>query len=244
MFEIDTKQIQDIIETTELEEVEEKIDIKETPAEDKIDEEYFLEKEEQQEQLQKNIEAEIIQEISEKVQVKEEIEKQNEEERLHEERIKIVEIEKPLREEKPKEVVHEVQAQEKKFKLANIKGLTTTVKSLFDDDPLDQIQEEKKEEPLQHQPSLVKSNMPTDYLEAEKSSSKDIKLDINDRLAFTKMLFGGSQVELNQTIARLNSYKSLDEAKEYLSEVYYERDWKSAEEYAQRLWGLVESKFL
>jgi hypothetical protein len=112
---------------------------------------------------------------------------------------------------------------------------------LFDDDPLDQIQEEK-EEYTTVKPVETKS-VSTDYLEAKKPLS-DFKLDINDRLAFTKVLFGGSQVELNQTINQLNAFKTLDDAKGYLSEVYYERNWQNADEYAQRLWTLVESKFL
>jgi hypothetical protein len=48
--------------------------------------------------------------------------------------------------------------------------------------------------------------MPTDYLEAEKLLP-DFKLDINDKIAFTKVLFGGSQVELNEVVAKLNSFK-------------------------------------
>lgn len=233
-FEIDIKQIQDV-ETVEA-------SVEKISSEEKIDEEYFIEKEEEQTQLQKNIEDEIVKEFSEIYQAKEEIEKKNEEERLQAERRKIIEIEKPVVEEKPASIHQEVHSLEKKFKLANIKGLKTTVKSLFDDDPLENLEEEKITEPLKNQPSLVKTNVPTDYLEAK--PFQDFKLDINDRLAFTKVLFGGSQVELNQTINRLNSFKTLEEAKGYLSEVYYERNWQDADEYAQRLWNLVESKFL
>ena len=63
-------------------------------------------------------------------------------------------------------------------------------------------------------------------------------------MAFTKMLFGGSQTDLNIAISVLNQFKSLDEAKEYLSDLYYDRGWENVDEYAQRLWILVENKFL
>ena len=50
--------------------------------------------------------------------------------------------------------------------------------------------------------------------------------------------------ELNEVVAKLNSFKKLDQAKDYLSDVYYERNWQKVDEYAQRLWSLVENKFL
>lgn len=124
---------------------------------------------------------------------------------------------------------------EKKFKLPHIKGLKT-VESLFDDDP------------LEHQPkhedsgSLLKSNVSIDFMEAEKPKH-EFKLDLNDRIAFSKMLFNGSQSEMNDVVAQLNSFKTLDEAREFLSDIYYRKNWKKVDEYAQRLWQLVENKF-
>ena len=139
--------------------------------------------------------------------------------------------------------------QEKKFKLASIKGLKP-VESLFDEETLEATKIASNTPvstatiPISTpEPSLVKSNVSTSYMEAEKSKT-EFRLDLNDKLAFTKMLFGGSQSELNDTVRILNSFKNLDEAKEYLSELYYQRHWNKAEEYAQRLWSLVENKFL
>jgi len=128
---------------------------------------------------------------------------------------------------------------DKKFKLANIKGLKIA-KSLFDDDHLEDIE--------QHQPkpesgSLLKNNVPTDYMEAPKPKP-EFKLDLNDRIAFSQHLFDGSQSELNQVVTVLNSFTSLDKAQEFLSDIYYERDWKKVDSYAQRLWTLVENRFL
>lgn len=124
---------------------------------------------------------------------------------------------------------------EKKFKLPHIKGLKT-IESLFDDDPLEHGT--IKEEPG----SLLKSNVSTDFMEAEKPK-QEFKLDLNDRIAFSKMLFNGSQSDMNDAVNTLNSFKTLDEAKEYLSDIYYQKNWKKVDEYAQRLWHLVENKF-
>ena len=129
--------------------------------------------------------------------------------------------------------------QEKKFKLANIKGLKIA-KSLFDDDHLEDL---VVHPPKQDPGSLLKNNVPTDYMEAPKPKP-EFKLDLNDRIAFSQHLFDGSQSELNQVVATLNSFNSLDKAQEFLSDVYYERDWKKVDNYAQRLWSLVENRFL
>jgi len=133
--------------------------------------------------------------------------------------------------------------QEKKIRLAHIKGMKA-VQSLFDDDHL-QIghSHEKTDEIRPDAGSILKTNIPTNFMEAEKARPQ-FKLDLNDRIAFTKMLFGGSQTDLNEVIGNLNSFKSLDEAKEYLSDLYYERKWNKVDEYAQRLWILVENKFI
>ncbi|WP_370899078.1 hypothetical protein [Chryseobacterium gossypii] len=167
-------------------------------------------------------------------------------------RRKIVEIDKPQTETEKEahpsdESFENLEAyhQEKKIRLANIKGLKT-VQSLFDDDPLErEVAQEKQPDPAVREDtgSILKTNIPTDYMEAEKPKPA-FKLDLNDRIAFSKTLFGGSQSELNEVVADLNSFKTLEEAKEYLSDLYYEKKWNKVDEYAQRLWILVENKFL
>lgn len=134
--------------------------------------------------------------------------------------------------------------QEKKIKLANIKGLKS-IQSLFDDDPLEREIPQEKIEPVikEDNGSLLKNNIPTNFMEAEKAKP-EFRLDLNDRIAFSKMLFDGSQSELNHVISELNSFRTLEEAKEYLSDLYYSRNWRKVDEYAQRLWVLVENKFL
>ncbi len=167
-------------------------------------------------------------------------------------RRKIVEIDRPVSEkekEKPAsdESFENLEAyqQEKKIKLAHIKGLKA-VQTLFDDDHLERILPEEKTTPVDKKEdtgSILKTNIPTDFMEAEKKKP-EFKLDLNDRIAFTKTLFGGSQSELNEVVNNLNSFRTLEEAKEYLSDLYYAKKWSKVDEYAQRLWILVENKFL
>lgn len=132
---------------------------------------------------------------------------------------------------------------EKKFKLASIKGLKA-VQNLFDEDPLEKLQENtaQKESPKLESGSILKTNIETDFMEAAKKQP-EFKLDFNDKIAFTKMLFAGDEEDLKKTINKLNSFHNLEDAKQYLSEIYYSKNWVKADEYAQRLWDLVESKF-
>ena len=163
---------------------------------------------------------------------------------LEENRRKIVEFsEENTQPKENTQKVYESQTQaeshDKKFKLAHIKGLKIA-KSLFDDDHLEELE---KPSPVQNSGSLLKNNVPTDYMEAPKPKP-EFKLDLNDRIAFSQYLFNGSQSELNQVVSILNSFNSLEKAKEFLSDIYYERDWKKVDNYAQRLWTLVENRFL
>lgn len=71
----------------------------------------------------------------------------------------------------------------------------------------------------------------------------DFRLDINDTIGFSKMLFGGSQNELNMVVNTINKMTDLEDARSYLSEIYYEKNWHEVEDFAQRLWILVENRF-
>ena len=167
---------------------------------------------------------------------------------MEERRRKIVEFHKEDVKTPPKEVHEEVRTEqpslEKKFKLAHIKGLKA-VQNLFDQDPLEDLEEK----PIERKPeiitsgSIAKSNIPTDFMEAEKRKP-EFRLDLNDKVAFSNYLFNGDPDELKKTIDQLNSYDNLEDAKQYLSDVYYSKNWTKVDEYAQRLWGLVENKFL
>ncbi len=147
--------------------------------------------------------------------------------------------EKVIEEESP--IEHETlqQAQEKKFKLANIKGVKS-VQSLFDDDMFEPMRQEKPA--VSAVDVAVKAKVATVHKEVEKPKS-EFKLDLNDKIAFSKTLFAGSQTDMNDAIRILNSCDNIEQAKEFLSDLYYERNWKKADDYAQRLWTLVENKF-
>jgi ribosomal protein L21 len=134
---------------------------------------------------------------------------------------------------------NEPKIEDKKVQLTPIKGMKI-IESLFDDDPLDRMEEKSASKENFQTGKTLKDEITADITK----KNIEFRLDLNDKIAFSKYLFNGSQVDLNDTIHVLNSFKNMEEAKQYLSDLYYEKHWDKADEYAQRLWLLVENKFL
>jgi hypothetical protein len=73
----------------------------------------------------------------------------------------------------------------------------------------------------------------------------DIQIGLNDRIAFVKNLFGGSQEDFNRVVSQLNSFKTQKEAKKFIIKlVKPDYDWTDKEEVEERFMSIVERKFL
>ncbi|HEY9170490.1 MAG TPA: hypothetical protein VIN72_13430 [Lutibacter sp.] len=73
----------------------------------------------------------------------------------------------------------------------------------------------------------------------------NIQVGLNDRIAFVNQLFDGSQQDFNRVVSQLNSFKTENEAKNFIEEfVKPDYDWSNKEEFEQRLMELIERKFL
>lgn len=73
----------------------------------------------------------------------------------------------------------------------------------------------------------------------------NLQIGLNDRIAFVKHLFDGSQKDFNRVVSQLNSFKTEKEAKSFINKlVKPDYDWSNNEEYEQRLLGLIERHFL
>jgi hypothetical protein len=73
----------------------------------------------------------------------------------------------------------------------------------------------------------------------------NIQVGLNDRIAFVNQLFDGSQQDFNRVVSQLNSFKTEQEAKNFIYEfVKPDYDWSVKEEFEQRLIQLIERKFL
>ena len=73
----------------------------------------------------------------------------------------------------------------------------------------------------------------------------NIRLGLNDRIAFVKHLFNNSQEDFNSVLSQLNSFDTEKEAKTFINKfVRPDYDWTDKEEYEQRLIELIERKFV
>jgi hypothetical protein len=73
----------------------------------------------------------------------------------------------------------------------------------------------------------------------------NIQVGLNDRIAFVNQLFDGSQQDFNRVVSQLNTFKTEEEAKNFIEEfVKPDYDWSAKEEFEQRLISLIERKFL
>jgi len=63
----------------------------------------------------------------------------------------------------------------------------------------------------------------------------DIQIGLNDRIAFVKNLFGGSQEDFNRVVSQLNSFKTEKEAKKFINKmVKPDYNWSDNEDIEQR----------
>lgn len=73
----------------------------------------------------------------------------------------------------------------------------------------------------------------------------DIQIGLNDRIAFVKNLFGGSQEDFNRVVSQLNTIKTEKEAKKFINKmVKPDYDWTEKEELEERFMSIIERKFI
>lgn len=74
---------------------------------------------------------------------------------------------------------------------------------------------------------------------------KGINIGLNDRIAFVKHLFGGSNEDFNRVISQISTYNSFEEVQQFIVDMVKPdyNNWEGKEEYADRFMNLVEKKF-
>lgn len=73
----------------------------------------------------------------------------------------------------------------------------------------------------------------------------NIQIGLNDRIAFVKNLFDGSQEDFNRVLSQLNTYTSEKEAKKFIKKmVKPDYDWSEQQELEARFLEIIERKFI
>ena len=75
---------------------------------------------------------------------------------------------------------------------------------------------------------------------------KGINIGLNDRIAFVKHLFAGSNEDFNRVVSQLNTFETHEEAIQFIEDLVkpdYDQ-WAGKEEYSERFLQIVEKNFL
>ena len=79
----------------------------------------------------------------------------------------------------------------------------------------------------------------------DKLKGKEIKVDLNNRLAFVKHLFNGSTEDYNRVLSQLSTIETEERSIAFIENMVkpdYNK-WEGKEEYAERFIGLIERRF-
>lgn len=100
---------------------------------------------------------------------------------------------------------------------------------------------QEKQTPVQTIAEPVKSKT----VPLNEKLAKGFHIDLNDRIAFTKNLFGNSTEDYSRVLNQLLTFDSFSEAKEFIETMVKPdyNDWEGKEDYAERFLGIIEKKF-
>lgn len=75
--------------------------------------------------------------------------------------------------------------------------------------------------------------------------SKGINIDLNDRIAFVKHLFGNSDEDYNRVLNQLITYDNFEEAQNFIDDMVKPdyNSWEGKDDYSQRFIEIIEKKF-
>ena len=125
--------------------------------------------------------------------------------------------------------------------------LVAKVESHFEELPTDlqeyhekNLQKEEKPETKSEKPEEKKPVSLNDKFSA------GINIGLNDRIAFVKKLFAGSDEDYNRVISQLNTFDTLEEAEVFIEDMVKPdyNDWSGSDEYEARFIELISKKFV
>jgi hypothetical protein len=75
--------------------------------------------------------------------------------------------------------------------------------------------------------------------------AKGFHIDLNDRIAFTKNLFGNSSEDYSRVLNQLLTFDTYSEAQDFIENMVKPdyNNWEGKDDYAERFLGIVEKKF-
>lgn len=119
-------------------------------------------------------------------------------------------------------------------KVHPLENIPTTIAIDFEEKKLDTIEEAK---PERAEPKTASLN---------EKLAKNIHIDLNDRIAFTKHLFGNSSEDYNRVLNQLITFDTFYETRDFIQEMVKPdyNNWEGKQDYEERFMDIIEKKFL
>ena len=213
--------------------------------------ELILEEEEQVEITE--LEEPVFEEEEDLETLEDEIEEEVEEEEIEAPFIPAFELEKE--EEEEEQIVEEAPKQE-----AVQISFEDLIGGDFSDDLFVKVESTAFETPRDEKVETVLETVAFDldeielHEEVEESKSvtlneklaKGINIDLNDRIAFTKHLFGNDPEDYNRVLNQLITFNTFYETRDFIRDMVKPdyNNWEGKEEYEERFMEIIEKKFL
>jgi hypothetical protein len=213
--------------------------------------ELILEEEEQEEITE--MEEPVFEEEEDLETLEDEIEDEVEEEEIEAPFIPAFELEKE--EEVEEEIIEEAPKQE-----AVQISFEDLIGGDFSEDLFVKVESTTFETPIEAEPesAIENATLELDEIalpkEVEESKSvtlneklaKGINIDLNDRIAFTKHLFGNDPEDYNRVLNQLITFDTFYETRDFIRDMVKPdyNNWEGKEEYEERFMEIIEKKFL
>jgi hypothetical protein len=213
--------------------------------------ELILEEEEQEEITE--MEEPVFEEEEDLETLEDEIEDEVEEEEIEAPFVPAFELEKE--EEVEEEIIEEAPKQE-----AVQISFEDLIGGDFSDDLFVKVESTAFETPIEAEPESAIENATLEldeieiHEEVEESKSvtlneklaKGINIDLNDRIAFTKHLFGNDPEDYNRVLNQLITFNTFYETRDFIRDMVKPdyNNWEGKEEYEERFMEIIEKKFL
>lgn len=109
---------------------------------------------------------------------------------------------------------------------------------------INDFKEEKKQE-IKAETAILETPVQPKAVSLNEKLARGFHIDLNDRIAFTKNLFGNSTEDYSRVLNQLMTFDSYSEAKDFIEDMVKPdyNNWEGKDDYAERFLGIIEKKF-
>ncbi|KAF2341251.1 hypothetical protein [Flavobacterium tistrianum] len=100
-------------------------------------------------------------------------------------------------------------------------------------------------EPKKVETAILETPVQPKAVSLNEKLARGFHIDLNDRIAFTKNLFGNSTEDYSRVLNQLMTFDSYSEAKDFIENMVKPdyNNWEGKDDYAERFMGIIEKKF-